>query len=63
MTVESHLFDFREQITSGPMELRFRTRLRDEKKFSGVDELRAQIARDIEAAQKYFSRPGVLQGT
>ena len=31
-------------------------RLRDEKKFSGPEELRAQIARDIESANKFFSR-------
>jgi FAD synthase len=37
------------------MEVRFQARLRDERKFSGPDELRSQIARDISAAQKYFS--------
>jgi FAD synthase len=37
------------------MEVRFHTRLRDEQKFSGPDALRAQIARDIEAARKFFS--------
>jgi riboflavin kinase / FMN adenylyltransferase len=37
------------------MEVRFHARIRDEQKFSGVDALRAQIARDIEAARKYFS--------
>jgi FAD synthase len=37
------------------MEVRFHARIRDERKFSGVDELRAQIASDIESAQKFFS--------
>jgi riboflavin kinase/FMN adenylyltransferase len=54
VTVESHLFGFAEQLTSGSMEVRFHTRLRDEQKFSGVDQLRAQIARDIETAREYF---------
>jgi riboflavin kinase/FMN adenylyltransferase len=54
ITVESHLFDFQEQISNGPMKVRFRTRLRDEQKFSGPDQLREQIARDIAAAQDYF---------
>jgi len=60
VTVESHLFGFADQVTSGSMEVRFHARLRDEQKFSGVDQLRAQIARDIEAAREYFSRHGGL---
>lgn len=63
VTVESHLFGFTEQVTGGPMKLRFHARLRDEQKFSGPDQLRAQIALDIAAAQRYFSHRGVLQGT
>jgi riboflavin kinase/FMN adenylyltransferase len=59
ITVESHLFGFNEQIAGGPMEVRLHTRLRDEQKFSGPDPLRAQIARDIAAAQEYFSRRDV----
>ena len=55
VTVESHLFGFSENLTSGPMEVRFHARIRDEQKFSGPDALRAQIARDIEAARKFFS--------
>jgi riboflavin kinase / FMN adenylyltransferase len=55
VTVESHLFGFDEQISSGAMEVRFHARLRDEKKFSGAEELRDQIARDIVAAREYFA--------
>ena len=55
VTVESHLFGFREQLASGPMEVRFHARLRDELKFSGPDALREQIARDMAKAEKYFS--------
>jgi len=60
VTVESHLFGFNENLTSGPMEVRFLAKNRDEQKFSGPDALRAQIARDIEAAREYFagSKPG-----
>ena len=61
VTVESHLFGFSKDITSGPMEVRFQTRLRDEQKFSGADALREQIARDIEAAQKYFAERGAAK--
>ncbi len=54
ITVESHLFGFSENLSSGAMEARFHERLRDEQKFSGPDALRAQIGRDIEAARKFF---------
>jgi riboflavin kinase/FMN adenylyltransferase len=55
VTVESHLFGFNENLAGGPMEVRFHMRIRDEQKFSGVDALRSQIARDIETARKFFS--------
>ncbi|MBZ5697955.1 MAG: bifunctional riboflavin kinase/FAD synthetase [Acidobacteriia bacterium] len=59
VTVESYLLGFKEQVTGGPMEVRFHARLRDEQKFPGPDQLRAQMTRDIAAAQDYFSRSGV----
>ncbi|MGA8073458.1 MAG: bifunctional riboflavin kinase/FAD synthetase [Candidatus Acidiferrales bacterium] len=54
LTVESFLFDFEEQIASGPLEVSFWARLRDEMKFSGPDALRAQIVRDAERARRFF---------
>lgn len=57
-TVESHLLDFSGKFREGRMEVRFIERLREEKKFSGPDELRAQIERDIEAAKSIFERAG-----
>ena len=53
-TVESHLLDFHENRTSGPMEVRFLTHLRDEQKFANPQELREQVLRDIERAREYF---------
>lgn len=53
-TVESHLLDFNESHTSGRIEVRFYTRLRDEKKFSGPEALREQVLKDIERAREYF---------
>ena len=53
-TVESHLLDFNENRTDGPMEVRFWSRLRDEKKFSGPEALREQILKDIAKAREYF---------
>ena len=59
VTAESHLFGFGESVAGGTLEVRFHTRLRDEQKFSGPEALRAQIARDIEAARKFFSERAV----
>ena len=61
VTVESHLFGFSQDLTAGPMEVRFYSRIRDEQKFAGPDALRAQIARDMEAAQKYFSARAITR--
>lgn len=55
LAVETHLFDFSEEITSGEMEIRFWRHLRDEKKFSGPEALRTQIQQDIARARSFFS--------
>jgi riboflavin kinase / FMN adenylyltransferase len=54
ITIESHLFDFNENLTSGKMEVRFLARLRDEQKFSGPEALREQVLKDIEAARSFY---------
>ena len=54
LAIESHLFDFSEMLTSGPMEIRFHARLRDEQKFPSPEALRAQVLADIERAKEYF---------
>jgi riboflavin kinase/FMN adenylyltransferase len=54
ITIESYLFDFSENLTSGKLEVRFWQRLRDERKFSGPAELREQVLKDIEQAKDYF---------
>jgi phosphoribosyl 1,2-cyclic phosphate phosphodiesterase len=55
LSVETHLLDFSGTVAAKGMELRFWKRLRSEKKFSGPDELRAQIAKDIAAANRFFT--------
>jgi riboflavin kinase/FMN adenylyltransferase len=55
LTVETHLLDYAGEVTAERMELRFWKRLRAEQKFAGPAELRAQIARDIAAANRFFS--------
>ena len=54
ITIESHLFGFSDNLTSGAMEVRFLRRLRDERKFGGPDALREQVRNDIEEAMKFF---------
>jgi len=63
LSVESHLFGFNEQRTAGRLEVRFRERLRDERKFSGPEELRKQIASDLDQAQHFFRRLDEAQTT
>jgi riboflavin kinase / FMN adenylyltransferase len=55
LAIESHLFDFSETLTSGPMTVKFYARLRDEQKFSGPDALREQILQDIARAKELFA--------
>jgi len=55
LTVETHLLDTTPEHTPQRIEVRFWKRLRAEKKFNGPDALRAQIARDIAQAQRFFS--------
>ncbi|HZP91897.1 MAG TPA: bifunctional riboflavin kinase/FAD synthetase [Burkholderiales bacterium] len=56
-TLEVHLLDFDGRIYGRRITVRFLTKLRDEAKFATVDELVAQIGRDVEAARRYFDRP------
>jgi phosphoribosyl 1,2-cyclic phosphate phosphodiesterase len=56
LSIETHLLEDPGPIQPKRIEVRFWKRLRDEKKFASPDELRAQIARDIAAANRFFSR-------
>ena len=55
LSIETHLLDFSGTISPKRMELRFWKRLRTEKKFSGPDELRVQITKDIASANRFFT--------
>lgn len=48
---EAHLFDYQGDLYGEELQVRFVARLRGEQKFSGLDELRAQLGRDAEAAR------------
>ncbi|HKX31047.1 MAG TPA: bifunctional riboflavin kinase/FAD synthetase [Blastocatellia bacterium] len=52
--VETHLIDFDRDLYGKTIRVRMLHRLRGEQKFSGVDQLRAQIAFDRDRAIRYF---------
>lgn len=56
LSIETHLLEDPGQISPERIEIRFWKHLRDEKKFDSPEELRAQIARDIASANRFFSR-------
>lgn len=62
LSVETHLLGYSGNVTPARIEVRFWRRLREEKKFSGPEELREQIARDIDTATKFFSRLRLFRG-
>ncbi len=56
VVIESHLFSFSRDLYDTPLRLSFVQRLRDERAFSDVDALRAQIEADCRSAQRLFGR-------
>lgn len=54
-SIETFILDFDGTLYGEKVRLRFCKRLRDEMKFSGVDELKARIADDVETARAYFA--------
>lgn len=58
-SIESYIFDFDRELYGDVLRVRFLHRIRDERKFSGIDELKAQIEKDTRRALNYFDRPGV----
>ena len=50
-SLEVHVFDIEEHLYGKRLEVTFIEKIRDEKKFSGLDELKAAIADDIAAAR------------
>jgi riboflavin kinase/FMN adenylyltransferase len=56
LNVETHLLDYSGNFAPKRIEVRFWKRLREEKKFAGAEELKAQIAKDIAKANTFFAR-------
>ena len=56
LTVEAHLLDFTGDLYGRQMRLVFIERIRPEKKFGGLDELKAQIAADVAEVRRQLPR-------
>ncbi|MBV9791174.1 MAG: bifunctional riboflavin kinase/FAD synthetase [Chloroflexi bacterium] len=54
-TVEAHLLDWSGDLYDQRLRVMFLERLRGEQKFSGIDELKAQIARDADRAREVLA--------
>lgn len=58
-SIETYLFDFDGDLYGDVLRVRFLHRIRDERKFNGIDELKVQIEKDSKRALNYFSHEGV----
>lgn len=56
--IETHIFDFDAQLYGLEVEVYLLHFIRDEMKFGGVDQLKAQIQKDIAETRRYFNEHG-----
>jgi riboflavin kinase/FMN adenylyltransferase len=57
-SVETFVMNWDGDLYGDVVRVRFLHRLRDERKFSSIEELKTQIARDVARANSYFDRAG-----
>lgn len=55
LVAETHIFDFDRDIYGKPIRVNLLKFIRDEKKYSGIEELAAQIGRDVVEAKKILA--------
>lgn len=58
-SIESYVFDFEGDLYGEVLRVRFLHRIRDERRFNGIEELKTQIGTDSNAALRFFARRGV----
>jgi riboflavin kinase / FMN adenylyltransferase len=58
-SIETYIFDYDGNLYGDVLRVRFLHRIRDEKKFNGIDELKNQIQKDTQRMLDYFSHQGV----
>ena len=56
LTIETYILDFSQDLYGREIALYFLNRIRDEVKFSSVDELKGRIWKDVETAREYFKK-------
>ncbi len=61
-SLEVHLFDFSGDVYGAHLQVAFRSWLRGEQKFDGVEALKAQIQRDIAKAKSFFNQTVFEEG-
>jgi riboflavin kinase/FMN adenylyltransferase len=57
-SVETFVLNWSGDLYGDVVRVRFLHRLRDERKFNSLEELKGQIARDVKRAEDYFARSG-----
>ncbi|WP_285907436.1 bifunctional riboflavin kinase/FAD synthetase [Pseudodesulfovibrio pelocollis] len=57
LSVEAHILDFCGDLYGADIRVHFVQRIRDERKFSGIDELKERIARDVELGRCILAQP------
>ncbi|OPY69401.1 MAG: Riboflavin biosynthesis protein RibF [Syntrophorhabdaceae bacterium PtaU1.Bin034] len=57
-SIETYILDFEGVLYDKEVTIRFVERIRDEMKFSGVEQLKAHIAKDVDVAREHFRRQG-----
>lgn len=56
MTLETHIFDFNKDIYGKKIQIFFKAKIRDEKKFMNIEELKKQIQKDIIKINRILSQ-------
>ena len=55
LAIEVHILDFNENIYGSPIKVKLISRLRDEKKFNSIDELKKQLQDDEKNSRAFFN--------
>ena len=56
VVLETHLFDFNQEIYGHYVEVHFKQKIRDEMQFNSLTELQAQIKKDVAIAKDFFAK-------
>lgn len=57
LSVEAHILDYDKDIYGRDIRVHFVQRIRDERKFNGIDELKERIRRDVGIGRQILARP------